>query len=120
MRYYTQDHEWIEVEGDMAMIGITEHAAEQLGEVVFVEAKAVGESMQKGDEIGVIESVKAASDIYAPITGEIVEQNQNVIDSPSLFNEDAEGAAWLVKMKIANKGELEGLMDKAAYDAHIA
>ncbi|MFK7867362.1 MAG: glycine cleavage system protein GcvH [Alphaproteobacteria bacterium] len=119
-RYYTEDHEWVDVDGDIVTIGITEHAAEQLGEVVFVEAKAIGETVAKGDDVGVIESVKAASDIYAPLSGEITEVNDEAVDNPGSFNDDPEGAAWLMKLKIADQSEFEDLMDKAAYDALIA
>lgn len=117
--YYTEDHEWISVEGDTATIGITEHAAEQLGEVVYVELKAAGEDFAKGDEIGVIESVKAASEIYAPVSGSIVESNGAVVDAPNLVNEGPESTAWLYKVTIADASELEELMDLEAYKASL-
>jgi glycine cleavage system H protein len=115
--YYTADHEWIAVEGDLGTVGITRHAADQLGDVVFVEMKPAGESFSKGDECGTVESVKAASEIYAPVSGEITEVNEAVADSPASLNEDPEGAAWLLRMRVGDPGELDGLMDKAAYEA---
>ncbi len=117
--YFTEDHEWVKVEGETATLGITAHAAEQLGEIVFVELKEAGESFEKGDEIGVIESVKAASEIYAPAAGEIVEANGSLGDTPGALNEDPEGAAWLYKIKLSDAGELEELMDAEAYKASI-
>jgi glycine cleavage system H protein len=117
--YYSEDHEWIAVEGDIGTLGITTHAAEQLGDVVFVEMKDVGESFAKGDECGTVESVKAASEIYAPVGGEIVEVNETAADAPATLNEDPEGAAWLCKLRIADPAELEALMDKAGYDAFV-
>ncbi|WP_112323105.1 glycine cleavage system protein GcvH [Oceanibium sediminis] len=118
--YYTEDHEWLDVDGDIATIGITAHAAEQLGEVVFVELKDAGESFEQGDEIGVVESVKAASEIYAPVTGEIMEANEALADTPANVNESPESDAWFYKIKIADAGELEKLMDEAAYKDLIA
>ena len=113
---YTEEHEWITVSGDIATIGITQHASEQLGEVVFVELPAIGKKVEKGKDAAVVESVKAASDVYAPISGEILEVNQKLVDNPAMVNEDAEGAAWFMKIKIADKSQLDGLMDKSAYD----
>lgn len=113
---YTTEHEWLTVEGNIATIGITEHAQQQLGDVVFVDLPAVGKQVEQGKDAAVVESVKAASEVYAPITGEIVEVNQKLADNPAMVNEDAEGAAWFMKIKIANPAELEGMMDKAAYD----
>jgi glycine cleavage system H protein len=115
--YYTEDHEWLRVEGDIATIGITRHAANQLGDVVFVEMKDAGTTLARGDECGTIESVKAASEIYAPVSGEITEVNPDPADNPASVNDDPEGAAWLCKMKIGDPAELEGLMDAAAYKA---
>lgn len=117
--YYSDDHEWVAVEGDIATIGITAHAAEQLGEVVFVEQKDEGDDFEKGDEIGVIESVKAASEIYAPIDGEVVEVNGELADAPSKLNESPEGDAWIYKIKISDASQLEALMDLDAYKALI-
>jgi glycine cleavage system H protein len=113
---YTTEHEWLSVSGDIATVGITEHAQQQLGDVVFVDLPAVGKKVEQGKDAAVVESVKAASDVYAPITGEIVEVNTKLTDSPGLVNEDAEGAAWFMKIKIADASQLDGMMDKAAYD----
>ena len=117
---FTEDHEWISVEGDIATVGITNHAQEQLGDVVFVDLPEVGSSVEKGGDAAVVESVKAASDVYAPIDGEIVEVNGSLVDDPSLVNSDAQGNGWFMKVKIADASQLEGLMDEAAYQAHIA
>jgi glycine cleavage system H protein len=113
---YTAEHEWLTVDGDVATVGITEHAQQQLGDVVFVDLPAIGKKVEKGKDAAVVESVKAASDVYAPITGEIVDVNKALAENPAMVNEDAEGKAWFMKIKIANKSELDGLMDKAAYD----
>ena len=115
--YYTEDHEWITVEGDTATVGITKHAAEQLGDVVFVEMHEAGSEVAKGDECGTVESVKAASEIYAPVGGTITEVNEAPADNPAMLNEDPEGAAWLCKMTLADPSELDGLMDAKAYAA---
>jgi glycine cleavage system H protein len=112
---YTKDHEYVRADGDVYVVGISAHAAEQLGDVVFVELPAVGASFTKGDDMAVVESVKAASDVYAPISGEIVEINQAIVDEPAKVNEDAGGAAWFVKIKPSNASELDALMDEAAY-----
>ncbi|MCA0271515.1 MAG: glycine cleavage system protein GcvH [Proteobacteria bacterium] len=116
---YTEDHEWLRVEGDVVVVGITAHASEQLGDVVFVELPDTPKGVSTGDEVVVIESVKAASDIRAPLDGEIVEVNQDVADNPGLVNEDPTGKAWFFKMKLADKSALDGLMDEAAYNALI-
>ena len=113
---YTAEHEWLSVSGDIATVGITEHAQQQLGDVVFVELPTVGKKVEQGKDAAVVESVKAASEVYAPITGEIVEVNQKLADNPGMVNEDAEGAAWFMKIRISNPAELDGMMDKAAYD----
>ena len=118
--YFTDEHEWLDVNGDIATVGITEHAAEQLGEVVYVELKDVGDSFEKGDEMGVVESVKAASEIYAPVTGEIVEANEALADTPATVNESAESEAWFYKIKLSDPSELEDLLDAAAYKQLIA
>jgi|ERR1051325_5814728 len=117
---YTSDHEWIRIEGDVATIGITDYAQTQLGDVVFVELPKVGRTLAKAEAAAVVESVKAASDVYAPISGEVIEVNDAVTAEPSLINSDAAGKAWFFKLKIANKGELGGLMDEAAYAKHTA
>ncbi len=118
--FFTKDHEWIRVEGDIATIGITEHAQEQLGDVVFVEVPEAGRAVKSGEAVAVVESVKAASEVYAPISGEITEANGEFDGNPALVNEDAEGAGWFFKLRIADKGELGGLMDRAAYQAFVA
>ena len=117
---FTEEHEWITVAGDVATVGITVHAAEQLGDVVFVDLPAVGKKVNKGKEAAVVESVKAASEVYAPIDGEIVDVNKKIADEPSLVNKDPEGGAWFMKIRIANPAQLEGLMDKKAYDAFVS
>ena len=117
---YTEDHEWVRVEGDIATVGISTHAAEQLGDIVFVELPEIGASFGKGDDMAVVESVKAASDVYAPISGEIVEVNQAIADDPAKVNEDAQGAAWFAKVKIGDASEVDALMDEAAYASFAA
>ena len=117
---YTSDHEWLRIEGDVATIGITDYAQTQLGDVVFVELPKVGRALKKAEAAAVVESVKAASDVYAPITGEVIEINDALVADPALINSDPGNAAWLFKLKIANKGDLDGLMDEAAYKAHTA
>lgn len=117
---YSKEHEWVTVEGDVATIGITDHAQEQLGDVVFVELPQPGKTLSKGDEAAVIESVKAASEVYAPVSGEVVEVNKELEGDPALVNRAAESGAWFLKVRLADKSELDGLMDKAAYDAFAA
>ena len=117
---FTKDHEWVRIEGDVATVGITDHAQEQLGDVVFVELPKVGRSLKKAEAAAVVELVKAASDVYAPITGEVVEINDAVVDEPALVNSDAADKAWFFKLKIADRSELDGLMDEAAYQAYTA
>lgn len=118
--YYTNEHEWISVDGDVGTVGITKFAAEKLGDVVFVELPDAGKAVKKDADMAVVESVKAASDVYAPVTGQIVEGNAAIVDEPAKVNEDPEGAGWFVKIKLADKAQLTGLMDKAAYDAFCA
>jgi glycine cleavage system H protein len=113
--YFTKEHEWIRVEGDTATIGISNHAQEQLGDIVFAEVPEAGRRVSKGQEAAVVESVKAASDVYAPVSGEVIEGNQAVADDPALVNSDPEGQGWFFKLKLDNPGELEGLMDEGAY-----
>ncbi|WP_041534919.1 glycine cleavage system protein GcvH [Parvularcula bermudensis] len=117
---YTEDHEWVRMDGDVAVIGITSHATEQLGDVVFVELPTVGQSFSAHDEMAVVESVKAASDVYAPIAGEIVAVNDGIVEAPEKVNEDPAGDAWFVKMKPSDPAAFDKLMDEAAYTAHIA
>ena len=113
--YFTGEHEWIKVEGDTATIGISDHAQQALGDIVFAEVPDQGRSLNKGDEAAVVESVKAASDVYAPIAGEVIEGNPALADDPSLINRDPEGEGWFFKMTLADKAELDGLMDEATY-----
>ena len=113
---FSKQHEWISIEGDIATVGITKHAAEMLGDVVFVELPEKGKSIEKEGQAGVVESTKAASDVYTPITGEITETNQSIVDDPSAVNKNPEDAAWFFKIKIKNKSELNELMNKADYD----
>lgn len=113
--YFTKDHEWIRVDGESATVGISNHAQEALGDIVFVEVPEGGRKVSKGQEAAVVESVKAASDVYAPVSGEVTEGNQAVANDPALVNRDPEGEGWFFKLKIDNPGELDGLMDEAAY-----
>lgn len=113
--YFTKEHEWISVEGDIATVGITDHAQEQLGDIVFAEVPEAGRRVSKGQEAAVVESVKAASDVYAPLSGEVLEGNSKVADDPAVVNSDPEGEGWFFKLKLYSPGELEGLMDEAAY-----
>ena len=116
---YTKEHEWVLVDGDTATVGISPYAQEQLGDVVFVELPEVGKKIEKGKEMAVVESVKAASEVYAPIGGEVLEVNNALTEAPATVNEDALGKGWFAKIKLANKGELDGLMDEAAYKAYV-
>ncbi|WFU84098.1 glycine cleavage system protein GcvH [Bradyrhizobium sp. CIAT3101] len=117
---YTTDHEWLAIDGDVATVGITDYAQSQLGDVVFVELPKVGRTLKKAEAAAVVESVKAASDVYAPISGEVLETNAELAAEPALVNSDAQSKAWFFKIKIADKSELGGLMDEAAYKAHTA
>lgn len=113
---YSKDHEWVIVENGIATIGITNHAQEQLGDVVFIELPAIGKKVAAHDQAAVVESVKAASEVYVPVSGEVVEVNKELEGDPALVNREAEGAAWFMKVKLSNPAELDELMDKAAYD----
>ncbi|KAF1798667.1 glycine cleavage H-protein-domain-containing protein [Mucor lusitanicus] len=115
---YTSDHEWISVDNGVGTFGITDFAQKALGDVVFVETPAVGDVVEKEEQVGAIESVKAASDIYSPVSGEIVNVNEALSDEPSLINSSPEEDGWLAKIKISNESELDGLMDESAYQAH--
>ena len=117
---FTPDHEWLSIESDIATIGITDYAQSQLGDVVFVELPKVGRVLKKAEAAAVVESVKAASDVYAPISGEVVEVNDAITAEPALINSDASGKAWFFKLRIGDKSELGGLMNEAAYKAHTA
>jgi glycine cleavage system H protein len=117
---YTSDHEWLAIDGDVATVGITDYAQSQLGDVVFVELPKLGRVLKKAEAAAVVESVKAASDVYAPVSGEVLETNPELASEPALVNSDAQGKAWFFKIKMADKSELGGLMDEAAYKAHTA
>jgi len=116
---FTEDHEYIRVDGDIGTVGITAHAQEQLGDVVFVEVPEVGRTVNQKEAIAVVESVKAASDIFAPVSGEVVESNAELASNPGLVNEDPEGKAWFFKLRITDKSQLDGLMDRAAYEEFV-
>jgi glycine cleavage system H protein len=113
--FFTSEHEWIRVEGDSATVGISNHAQEQLGDIVFAEVPAAGRTLTKGEEAAVVESVKAASDVYSPVSGEVTESNPAVADDPAVINRDPEGEGWFFKLKLTDASELDGLMDEAAY-----
>ncbi|MFP5395804.1 MAG: glycine cleavage system protein GcvH [Alphaproteobacteria bacterium] len=119
-RYFTQDHEWIEVDGDAGTVGITDYAQGQLGDITFVELPEAGATVKKGDAPCVVDSVKAASDVYAPVSGTVTESNGALEGEPELVNTDPENGGWLFRVTLADPSELEGLMDKAAYDAYVA
>lgn len=119
MDYFTKDHEWIRVEGDVGTVGITQHAAGQLGDVVFVELPAAGRMVKQKEQVAVVESVKAASDIYAPVSGEVVGRNEDLVNSPGGANESPEDKGWFYRLRITEPKELDGLMDQAAYDAFV-
>jgi glycine cleavage system H protein len=119
-KHYTEDHEWISIEGDIATVGISNYAQDQLGDVVFVELPDKGVSLEKGAEFAVVESVKAASEVYAPVSGDVVEVNDAIGDNPSLVNEDAEGEGWFLKIKVASAPNLSDLMDAKSYADEVA
>ncbi|HEX6960141.1 MAG TPA: glycine cleavage system protein GcvH [Ferrovibrio sp.] len=116
---YTKDHEWIRLDGAVATVGISEYAQSQLGDIVFVDLPEPGKKVDAGDEVAVVESVKAASEVYAPVGGEVTEKNQAIIDDPSLVNQSPMAEGWFVKMKISDPDALDALMDQAAYDAYL-
>jgi glycine cleavage system H protein len=117
--HYTTDHEYVRLEGDAAVVGITNYAQGQLGDVVFVELPGVGTSLVKGKQVAVVESVKAASEVYAPVSGEVIAINESLTEAPGKINEDPAGDGWFLKMTLANPAELEGLMDEAGYEAFL-
>ena len=119
-RKFTDEHEWIAVEGDIGTVGISDYAQKQLGDIVFVELPETGRALAQGDEAAVIESVKAASELYAPVAGEVVEVNPRLADEPGLVNADPDGEGWFVRIRVADAGELDGLMDADAYRAFVA
>jgi glycine cleavage system H protein len=116
---FTKDHEWIRADGDTATVGITKHAAEQLGDVVFVEVPEVGRKVRAGEACAVVESVKAASDIYAPASGEVIAANGDIAVAPAMVNEEPEGKGWFFKLRLSDPAELTGLMDRTAYEKHV-
>ncbi|MGB0342290.1 MAG: glycine cleavage system protein GcvH [Parvibaculales bacterium] len=118
-RKFTKDHEWVSLDGDIATVGITAYAQEQLGDVVFVEVPESGRQVAQGDDAAVVESVKAASEVYAPVSGEIVEGNEALSDNPALVNEAPDSEGWFFRLKLTNSDELDGLMDEAAYADHV-
>ncbi|HOY26651.1 MAG: glycine cleavage system protein GcvH [Mesotoga sp.] len=118
MKKYTKTHEWVSVEGDIATVGISDHAQDHLGDVVYIDLPEAGKSLKKGDVLCTIESVKAASDVYAPVSGNIVEVNAGLDSSPETINSDAEGAGWIAKIKLSSPTELDSLMDLEAYKKH--
>lgn len=118
-RYFTEEHEWVDVEGDTATIGITEYAQEQLGDIVFVETPEVGATLEQGDDAAVVESVKAASDVYAAVSGEVIEVNETLEEEPALVNSSAEEDGWFYRATLSDKDELSDLMDEKAYKAFI-
>lgn len=119
-RFYTEDHEWIDVDGDAGTVGITDYAQGQLGDITFVELPAAGTTLKKGDAPCVVDSVKAASDVYAPVSGTVTESNDALEGEPELVNTDAETGGWLFRLTLSDPGELSGLMDRPAYDAFVA
>ena len=118
-RYFTQDHEWIDVDGDVGTVGISDYAQSQLGDIVFVDVPEAGKIIAKGDEAAVVESVKAASDVYSPVSGSVIEGNATLTDEPALVNTDPEAAGWFFRLTLSDTSELETLMDEAAYAAFV-
>jgi glycine cleavage system H protein len=119
-RYFTEDHEWIDVDGDIGTVGISDYAQSQLGDIVFVDVPEEGKQLSKGDEAAVVESVKAASDVYSPVSGTVIEGNSALGDTPQLVNEDADAEGWFFKITLSDLDELEELMDESAYAAFVA
>lgn len=119
-RYFTEDHEWIDVDGDVATVGISEYAQEQLGDIVFVDVPGEGKELAKGDEAATVESVKAASDVYTPASGTVIEGNADLSDNPGLVNEDPEGEGWFFKLTLSDPSELEELMTESAYASFVS
>jgi glycine cleavage system H protein len=119
-RYFTEDHEWIQIDGQTGTVGISDYAQGQLGDIVFVDVPEQGKSLFKGDEAAVVESVKAASDVYSPVSGTVIEGNPALTDEPALVNSDPEGEGWFFKLTLADPSEVEALMDEAAYEAFVS
>ncbi len=119
-RYFTEDHEWVDVDGEIGTVGISDYAQGQLGDIVFVDVPEDGKDLTKGDEAAVVESIKAASDVYSPVSGTVIEGNPALADEPALVNSDAEGDGWFYKLTLSDPSELEDLMDESAYEAFVA
>ena len=119
-RYFTKDHEWIDVDGEVGVVGISDYAQSQLGDITFVELPAIGADVKQGDSVAVVDSVKAASDVYSPVSGSVVEANGALEDQPELVNTDAEKAGWLFRVQLSDSSELSALMDQAAYEAYVS
>ncbi|WP_375396939.1 glycine cleavage system protein GcvH [uncultured Sphingomonas sp.] len=119
-RYFTEDHEWVEVDGDVGTVGITDYAQGQLGDIVFVDVPEEGKTLARGDQAAVVESVKAASDVYSPVSGTVIDGNAELADNPALVNEDADGEGWFFKLTLSDPGEVDSLMDEARYAAFVA
>lgn len=119
-RYFSKDHEWIEIDGDTGTVGITDYAQSQLGDITFVELPAVGQAVKQGDSVAVVDSVKAASDVYTPVSGTVTDVNAALEGEPELVNTDADAGGWLFRVTLSDAGELAGLLDKAAYDDYVA
>ena len=119
MRYFTKDHEWIDVDGDVGTVGISEYAQSQLGDIVFVDVPEASKQLSKGDDAAVVESVKAASDVYSPVAGTVTEGNAALAEQPDLVNTDPQGDGWFFKLTLSDPGELDGLMDEAAYKSFV-
>jgi len=119
-RYFTEDHEWVDVDGDTGTVGISDYAQSQLGDIVFVDVPEEGKELTKGDDAAVVESVKAASDVYSPVSGTVIEANSDLADTPNLVNDDAEGDGWFFRLTLSDPDELKDLMDEAAYEAFVA
>ena len=119
-RYFTEDHEWVDVDGEIGTVGVSDYAQGQLGDIVFVDVPDEGKTLAKGDEAAVVESVKAASDVYSPVSGTVIEGNPALADEPALVNTDAEGEGWFYKIGISDPSELEELMDEAAYESFVS
>jgi len=117
--YFTRDHEYVRVDGDIGVVGVTDYAQSQLGDIVFIELPQVGQRIAKGEQLATVESVKAASEVFSPVSGEVVEVNGAIDQSPAIVNEDALGAGWFVKLRLSDADELAGLLDEAGYEAHV-
>ena len=117
---FSKNHEWVQLKGDVAVVGITKHATEMLGDIVFVEVPDKGKAVEQNGQAAVVESTKAASDVYSPLSGEVIENNKSIVDDPSRVNSDPEGASWFFKIKVKNNAELDNLMSKTDYDKFVA